>query len=95
MLTQLMEQFWDLWPDRVEAHTKDPSASFCYQGNRGGAAINCARTKGVIGVTADPGLARVFHEVCEEIGIHREIRRALAQRAFSDRLHFVYRDIPR
>jgi hypothetical protein len=89
MLRQLIAAFWALWPDRVEAHVNHPSVNFLYEGGSGRAAIHCARSRGDVGVTADPGLARVYHVLCEEVGLHGDVREALARRVFSDRLHFV------
>jgi hypothetical protein len=90
VFASMMDQFWSQWPDRVESHVSSPAVSFCYGEGRGSAAVNCARSGGRVGVTADPGLAMVYHTLCNELGLYGQVRQALAVRVFSDRLHFVY-----
>jgi len=94
MLRDLINTFWELWPDRVEAHVTHPGVSFVYTEGRGEAAIHCARSRGDVGVTADPGLARAFNTLCEELSIRRGVRSTLARLVFSDRLHFVLGGFP-
>ena len=89
MLNDLMSTFWAQWPVRVLLHTGDPAVAYTYRDGKGRAAVSCALTQGELGVTATPGLARTFHLLCDEVGIYGPLREALAQRAFSDRLHLV------
>lgn len=94
MLRSLIEVFWVLWPERVEAHVTHPSVTFIYAKGSGRAAIHCAQSRGDVGVTADPGLAVTFTTLCDDLGIPDKIREPLARRVFSDRLHFVLGGLP-